>query len=173
MSTEVNAGPATTPILWDACIRTPFATLGIRTSSQHVEAIQFLPTTTLAQVPRANSLAHLVAVQLMAYLDNSRYVFDLPLHLTGSKHQLDVWQAMCAIPSGEVRTYGALAADLGSSAQAVGTACGRNPLPIVVPCHRVTANGGLGGFMGGKRDGSLAIKRWLLAHERGDGPLWA
>jgi len=78
-----------------------------------------------------------------------------------------VWEAMQAIPAGETRTYGEIAAAIGSSARAVGGACGANPIPLVVPCHRVVASGGrLGGFMGAREEGfELAIKRWLLAHE--------
>ncbi len=101
----------------------------------------------------------------MAYFDNAKFVFDLPVRLAGSKHQLDVWQAMREIASGTTKTYGDIANDVGSNARAVGTACGKNPMPIVVPCHRIVATNGLGGFMGGKRDDPLAIKRWLLTHE--------
>ncbi len=101
----------------------------------------------------------------MRYLNDAKFCFDLPLRLSGSKHQLDVWQAMQTIPSGATMTYGAIAERVGSNARAVGTACGKNPLPIVVPCHRIVAANGLGGFMGGKRDDPLAIKRWLLTHE--------
>jgi methylated-DNA-[protein]-cysteine S-methyltransferase len=69
------------------------------------------------------------------------------------------------IRAGNTLTYGALAEQIGSNARAVGTACGKNPVPIVVPCHRIVAASGLGGFMGGKREDPLAIKRWLLTHE--------
>ncbi|MEO8386699.1 MAG: MGMT family protein, partial [Betaproteobacteria bacterium] len=75
------------------------------------------------------------------------------------------WQAMRAIKAGATQTYGELSASIDSSPRAVGTACGQNPVPIVVPCHRVVAATGLGGFMGGKKNDSLRIKRWLLAHE--------
>jgi methylated-DNA-[protein]-cysteine S-methyltransferase len=87
------------------------------------------------------------------------------LKLTGSKHQVDVWQAMQKIKPGATQTYGELSDSIDSSPRAVGTACGQNPVPIVVPCHRVVAANGLGGFMGGKQDDPLKIKRWLLAHE--------
>jgi methylated-DNA-[protein]-cysteine S-methyltransferase len=74
---------------------------------------------------------------------------------------------MQSIPAGETRTYGELAKAIGSSARAVGGACGANPIPLVVPCHRVVGAGGsLGGFMGAREEGfELMIKRWLLAHE--------
>ncbi len=150
---------------FDARVKAPFATLGIKASDRYVEEIVFLPVDVPAKAPKSNTLAHLACVQLMAYLDKPAFKFDLPYKLVGSHHQVAVWQAMCRIPAGETRTYGEIAAEVDSAARAVGTACGRNPLPIVVPCHRIVAANGLGGFMGGKRDDPLAIKRWLLHHE--------
>jgi methylated-DNA-[protein]-cysteine S-methyltransferase len=150
---------------YQARIRAPFATLGVIADIRHVLAIHFLPATVTAKSPQINTIAHLATVQLMQYLDNPKFRFDLPLRLNGSKHQLDVWQAMRDIAAGKVRSYGELAKVIGSSPRAVGTACGRNPLPVVVPCHRIVAANGLGGFMGGKLDDPLAIKRWLLRHE--------
>lgn len=150
---------------YDARLKTPFATLGIIASDTHLLQLHFLPMDVIAKAPRNNTIAHLASVQLMGYLDNPDFEFDLPLKLAGSKHQLDVWQAMRNITAGETRTYGELADSIDSSARAVGTACGQNPLPIVVPCHRVVATNGLGGFMGGKQKDPLAIKRWLLVHE--------
>jgi methylated-DNA-[protein]-cysteine S-methyltransferase len=151
---------------YDARIKAPFATLGVKTSGTHVLALHFLPITVTAKSPIVNTIAHLATVQLMQYLDNPKFKFDLPLKLSGSKHQIDVWHAMQKIAAGSVRTYGGLADEIGSDARAVGTACGKNPVPIIVPCHRIVAANGLGGFMGGKRDDPLAIKRWLLTHER-------
>jgi methylated-DNA-[protein]-cysteine S-methyltransferase len=105
--------------------------------------------------------------QLAEYFAGSRTSFDLPLRASGNPLQLAVWQLIAAIPYGATRTYGDLARDLGdrSLAQAVGTACGRNPLPVVVPCHRVVgADGSLVGFGGG-----LPRKRFLLdLEQRGD-----
>ena len=152
---------------FDACVRTPFATLGITTTDRHVTGIRFLVPTVPAKVPRRNSIAYLACVQLQAYLDNPRFEFDLPLQLSGTRHRLAVWEAMQRIPAGLTRTYGELARELRSSARAVGGACGANPIPVVVPCHRVIgASGAIGGFMGERGEGfELAIKRWLLGHE--------
>jgi methylated-DNA-[protein]-cysteine S-methyltransferase len=87
--------------------------------------------------------------QLEEYFDGKRQVFDLPLAPFGTEFQKRVWQALAAIPFGVTRSYGALAAELGTSARALGTACGRNPIPVIIPCHRVLAgNGGLGGYSG-------------------------
>jgi methylated-DNA-[protein]-cysteine S-methyltransferase len=101
-----------------------------------------------------------VRSQLAEYFAGTRTTFDLPLRATGNQLQLAVWKLIAAIPYGVTRSYGELARDLGdrSLAQAVGTACGRNPLPVVVPCHRVVgADGSLVGFGGG-----LDRKRFLL-----------
>jgi len=76
-----------------------------------------------------------------------------------------VWRALRRIPRGTTRSYGALARELRTSARAVGGACRDNPLPLVVPCHRVVAHGGPGGFMGARAGFPMRVKQWLLAHE--------
>ena len=102
--------------------------------------------------------------QLHAYLDGERTAFDLPFRPNGSAYQRRVWDALRAIPYGETRTYAELASEAGGSARSVGGANRRNPLPILIPCHRVVAAGGVGGYSGG--DG-LDTKRYLLALEAG------
>lgn len=150
---------------YQARLRASHFTLGIRTDEKHITGIAILPPATPALAPAPDSLAYLACVQLSAYLENAKYKFDLPIRLSGSMHQLQVWEAMQRIPAGQVRTYGELADEVGSNARAVGTACGNNPVPIVVPCHRIVAVNGLGGFMGGTGDQTVSIKRWLLRHE--------
>ena len=152
---------------FQACVRTPFATLGITATDKHVTGIRFLAPTTPALAPKRNTIAFLACVQLQAYLEDPRYRFDLPLKLTGTHHRLAVWEAMQKIPAGKTRTYGEVAAELRSSARAVGGACGANPIPVVVPCHRIIGAGrSIGGFMGASSEGfELGIKRWLLEHE--------
>ena len=101
--------------------------------------------------------------QLNAYFDGTLETFDLPLAPPGSAHQKAVWRAMCAIPYGHTQTYGELAKASGSVARAVGAACGANPLPVLVPCHRVLAAGGkMGGYSG---DGGVETKVALLRLE--------
>lgn len=101
--------------------------------------------------------------QLDQYFDGARQCFDLPLLIEGSGHQTKVWSALTDIPYGQTVTYGGLAKTVGSAAQPVGTACGHNPLPILVPCHRVVGSGGkFGGYSG---DGGLYTKRALLVLE--------
>jgi methylated-DNA-[protein]-cysteine S-methyltransferase len=152
---------------FQACVRTPFATLGITTTATHVTGIRFLAPSTPALMPRRNSVAHLACVQLHSYLENPHFAFDLPLLFTGTRHRIAVWEAMQRIPAGSTLSYGEIARALGSSARAVGGACGANPIPVVIPCHRVIAAGGrIGGFMGAAHEGfERGIKRWLLEHE--------
>ncbi len=101
--------------------------------------------------------------QMDAYFDGNLTEFDLPINPMGTRHQEKVWNAMRQIPFGQTATYGELAKSLSSAAQAVGTACGRNPLPILIPCHRVIASAGrLGGYSG---DGGLYTKKALLVLE--------
>lgn len=102
--------------------------------------------------------------QLAAYFAGTRRAFDLPLDLRGTPFQQAVWRAVLAIPYGETRRYGAIAATIGrpAAARAVGAANAANPLAPLIPCHRLV---GTDGTLRGHRSG-LAAKRWLLAHER-------
>ena len=102
------------------------------------------------------------ARQLAAYFDGRLKEFDLPLAPAGTAFEGRVWAAMQAIPYGKTRFYGDLASATGSAPRAVGRACGKNPIPIVIPCHRVLAKAGLGGYSG---DGGLSTKQRLLALE--------
>jgi len=115
------------------------------------------------------------ARQLAAYFTEGGFLFALPLNPRGSAFQRAVWDFMLAIPAGETRTYGDCAAALAASgaaaapagsvsaAQAVGGACGANPLPVIIPCHRILAAGNRPGGYSGR--GGLTTKRWLLEHE--------
>lgn len=105
--------------------------------------------------------------QLAAYFTGRLRAFDLPLAPAATPFQERVRRAMLAIPYGETRSYGELAHDAGGAPRAIGQACGANPLPLVVPCHRVVASTGPGGYSGGK---GLETKQFLLALEsRGGG----
>jgi methylated-DNA-[protein]-cysteine S-methyltransferase len=100
--------------------------------------------------------------QVFAYLDGALTGFDLPLAPAGSAYQRRVWAALCAIPYGQTLTYAQIAARAGGVARSVGQANSVNPIPILIPCHRVVAAAGLGGYSGGQ---GLDTKRWLLALE--------
>ncbi len=149
---------------YQAKLKTPFGVLGIRCTADALTGIDFLPADEKPQ--RATSaFAKKVCEQLLRYLENPDAKFSVPLDLHGTAHQKKVWQAMLAIPRGQTRSYGEIARELKSCAQAVGQACGSNPIPVIVPCHRVVGKGGLGGFAHHASGGPLDIKRWLLAHE--------
>lgn len=100
--------------------------------------------------------------QLEAYFNGALEWFDLPLAPKGTEFQQQVYSAMSAIPRGETRTYGDIANELGVPAQPVGQACGSNPIPVIIPCHRVVGADGLGGFSG---DGGVEMKVKLLQGE--------
>jgi len=100
--------------------------------------------------------------QLKAYFDGRLKVFDVAVRPHGTFFQKSVWALMAKIPYGAVRSYGDLAGDLKSGPRAVGGACGRNPIPIIIPCHRVVGSGGIGGYTGA---GGIGTKGTLLRLE--------
>ena len=106
-----------------------------------------------------------IANELHEYFQNSRTNFMSAIELCGTPFQQKVWRALQAIPSGKTITYGELAKKLSSSPRAIGQACRTNPIPIIVPCHRVVAKSNLGGYSGQRSGNKLAIKQWLLKHE--------
>ncbi|MGB0439838.1 MAG: methylated-DNA--[protein]-cysteine S-methyltransferase [Pikeienuella sp.] len=110
----------------------------------------------------ATPLLREAARQLAAYAAGTLTVFDLPLNPKGGPLQQDVMREMSAIPFGETRSYGDIAKALGVAAQPIGQACGANPIPVIIPCHRVTGSHGLGGFSG---RGGVETKVALLRHE--------
>ena len=150
---------------YQAILSTPFGALGICCEDMRLTGINFLASDTLPQVP-VSQFAKTVCEQLVAYLNDPNFTFSLPHKLSGTAHQSKVWQAMCAIPRGQTRQYGELAKQLASSPRAVGQACGANPIPIIIPCHRVVSKTGLGGFSHHREGYELGIKRWLLTHEQ-------
>jgi methylated-DNA-[protein]-cysteine S-methyltransferase len=116
-----------------------------------------------ARAQQETPLLARAAAQLRAYFTERLATFDLPLKPAGGEFQQAVWRAMRAIPRGRTRTYGDIARELGGDPRDVGAACGTNPIPILIPCHRVTAAAGaLGGYSG---KGGGATKRFLLELE--------
>ncbi len=149
---------------FDAILSAPYGALGVRVLGDRLAALEFLAPDTAPLAP-SSSLLERVAEELATYHTDPRHRFHLPLAPIGSAFRMRVWAALQAIPSGHTTTYGELARRLGSSARAVGQALGDNPLPIVIPCHRVLAAHGLGGFNHAGDGFSLDVKRWLLRHE--------
>lgn len=149
---------------YHAVLPAPPCRLGAVFDGEALARLDFLP----ADVPLLQpdeARVRMLAAELEAYWNDPDHVFALPCAPSGTAFQRAVWQKLLTIPRGAVTTYGALAQSLGSAPRAVGQACGANPLPILVPCHRVVAAGGLGGFMHASRGAPLDVKRWLLAHE--------
>ena len=149
---------------YQTVVSAPGFSIGVRCDEAEIHAIDYLEP--LAEVLPENALAFEAARQLKAYLANPDFVLELPLRPAGTAFQRRVWEQISAIPSHQTRTYGELAKALHNAPRAVGQACGANPFPLAVPCHRVIATGGgLGGFARQRSGFLLDIKRWLLAHE--------
>lgn len=149
---------------FDAVIALPFGPFGIRAGQGTVQELVFLPPGTALLAPR-NDTAGAAAHGLRAWIETPELPFPVPLARCGTPFQQRVWAQISTIAPGRTATYGELAARLGSAARAVGQACGANPFPLIVPCHRVTAASGPGGFANARDGWLLQVKRWLLAHE--------
>jgi methylated-DNA-[protein]-cysteine S-methyltransferase len=149
-----------------AVVPAPFGLMGIRTDSGLLRELVYLPSNYELVAP-TSAIAKKVARQLQSYFDDPGFQFDLPIETHGTAYQQKVWKATSSIPLGQVATYGQIAKLIGSAPRAVGQACGANFYPLIIPCHRVTAANGLGGFANqdAKSSYQLQIKRWLLAHE--------
>ena len=150
------------PLQFDAIIDAPFGAVGFLTHGEQV-SIELL-TEKHAPKPAENRIVQTIAKQITAYFNHVNHDFKLSVGQHGTPFQQRVWQSISAIPCGQVLTYGQLAAQIGSGPRAVANACGANNLPLIVPCHRVVAQNGIGGFMQGNPDG-LKVKKWLLKHE--------
>ena len=152
--------------IYQAVVAAPGFALGVQCSDEEITAIDFIEPRP-EQAP-ATPLAAEAVRQLRAYLANPGFAFGLPLRPAGTTFQRRVWEQISAIPTGQTHTYGQLAKCLKNAPRAVGQACGANPYPVVVPCHRVVATGGgLGGFARERGGFLLDVKRWLLKHEGG------
>lgn len=156
--------PASADNPFQAIVAAPGFSLGVRCDETEILGVEFLePSDALAP---ANALAAEAVRQLRGYLADPCFVFSLPLRPAGTTFQRRVWEQIALIPGCHTRTYGEVAKVVKSAPRAVGQACGANPYPVIVPCHRVVAAGGdLGGFARQRGGFLLDVKRWLLAHE--------
>jgi len=154
-------------------INTPF---GSATLTQKVDQISIVLSTNHPNI-QAHSVSYIhhesilkiIVDAIVQYLEKPNHPFNLAKYLPietlkGTDYQKRVWQAIVGIPVGQTISYTDIAITLHSSPRAVANACGANSLPILIPCHRVVAKHGIGGFMRGNADG-LIIKQWLLNHE--------
>jgi methylated-DNA-[protein]-cysteine S-methyltransferase len=151
-------------VLTPAVIAAPFGALTVHTHEGGILNIDLSPVP-LVPVGPSTPLLEEVCRQFDRYFQDPHWRFSLPLAIRGSEHAQCVWRALCGIRPGRVKSYGQLARELGSSARAVAGACRANELPIIIPCHRVVASSGLGGYCGQLSGPFLDIKRWLLRHE--------
>jgi methylated-DNA-[protein]-cysteine S-methyltransferase len=150
----------------------PKMKVGVVVRDGRVVEIRYLPLSAPSVEP-GDPVSEKAKRQLERYRDDPDATFDLPILVEGTELQKRVWQAMCAIPRGKTRTYGEIAKELGGDPgvhagelnRAVGQACGDNKLPIVIPCHRVVAANGIGGFAHSSDGYLIEAKRWLLNHE--------
>lgn len=144
-------------------IESPVGRLALEADDDCVTSVRWASAGERAAKEAPNAVLKEATRQLDRYFRRELRRFDLPLAARGTDHQKRVWAMMRDIPFGETATYGGMATALGSGPRAVGMACGRNPIPIIVPCHRVLGAGGKeGGFSGGR---GLPTKRQLLAIE--------
>ena len=153
---------------YDAVINTPLPgrnnRLAIVTQNDKLQKLLFVSHSTKLQQPKT-AFAKSVVEQLKAYFQEADFRFTLPLAPDGTDYQKSVWSKLRRCPKGKVWTYGELARKIHSGPRAVGNACRRNPIPIVVPCHRVVSANGMGGYAGKTSGTYLSVKQWLLQHE--------
>jgi methylated-DNA-[protein]-cysteine S-methyltransferase len=144
-------------------IDSPVGKLGLLFVDNCIAKISFLPPKTSLITPK-NNIERRVVAKIKRYFCNYRCSFYLPLAICGTLLQRKIWRALQKIPVGKVTTYGELAKKLKTGPRVIGNACRLNPLPIIIPCHRVIAANGLGGYCG-RSSKAIRIKKYLLAAE--------
>lgn len=148
-------------------MESPLGKLGIRIEEDRIVSLEFINKPEQNSTPSMKpELAQTAHQALSTYFKQPDYQFNLSLQPQGTPFQQKVWRALCEIPSGTTLTYGQLAKKLQTSPRAIGQACRKNPIPIIIPCHRVTGANHVGGFMGETKGDAVQIKNWLLAHEK-------
>lgn len=148
-----------------AIMTSPIGRLGLRLDPMdRLVALDFLGERGRSRPPATLAGRRIVAA-LLGYFADPTLPLEVPLVPVGTAFQQRVWAALRQIPPGTTWTYGELARRLNSAPRAVGQACRRNPIPIVIPCHRIVARDGAGGYSGATSGPELTIKHWLLAHE--------
>lgn len=151
---------------YHAIVPTPIGNLGLVFEDEKLVSLEFVSADVVLH-PNAKYPAWVASIvkHLDAYFAKAKPLAQLPLMMHGTPFQKKVWHHLNQIPFGQTVTYGELAAKLQTSPRAVGGACRNNPVPIIVPCHRVVAANHIGGYSGHTAGEVLARKEWLLAHE--------
>ncbi len=151
-------------VVFDGLYESPVGWLGIKLEGNSLIELDWLENDTPCRNMRSkNPVIKKICTSLDTYFRSTSPPVMPALSPEGTRFQQRVWQALQKIPFGAVKTYGELAAELNTSSRAVGQACRRNPISILIPCHRVVAANGIGGYMG--NTGHIHIKQWLLHHE--------
>ncbi len=148
---------------YTAIVQTPVGKIGI-VARQILTHIEFLNDNARLRTSTESIVVQIVN-ELNYYFKDPDFKFTIPYQVAGTAFQKQVWNALLQLSVGETITYGELAKQLKTGARAIGNACRMNPLPLFIPCHRVLAQHGLGGFNGVRTGKKLAIKQWLLTHE--------
>ncbi|MBX3709768.1 MAG: methylated-DNA--[protein]-cysteine S-methyltransferase [Gammaproteobacteria bacterium] len=151
-------------LIYSAVIISPLGKIGFTVYDNKLSGLTLLPET-VDLIQPDDAFSKEVASQLLAYFTCSKHTFDLDFHLDGTVFQKHVWHALQDIPTGKRLTYGTLAKKLQTSPRAIGQACRTNPIPIIIPCHRVIAATHLGGYSGATSGKQMEVKSWLLHHE--------
>jgi len=144
--------------------KTPYCGLKIIKLDNSLHGLDFVDKT-ITKPHTEDALLREAIQQIQEYVKSPGFKFDLPLEPQGTDFQRKVWRVLQDIPAGQVRTYGEISAQLNSSPRAVGNACRQNPIPLIIPCHRVVSSQGIGGFAGETHGQKISIKQQLLLHE--------
>lgn len=150
---------------YDCVFSTPIGKLGVVVAAGQVAAVDFLQAQASLQKPKNKAVSKIVS-KIQGYFLKPQAKFHLISNSQGTLLQQKIWRLLQKIPVGETITYGELAQKVGTSPRVIGNACRLNPLPVIVPCHRVIAKRGLGGYCGRVKGKLSKIKRWLLQHEK-------
>lgn len=142
----------------------PVGKILVETENNHLVGIEYFTNRSIT-TRKLNPFSRSVRQQIEDYFRSSKNRLSVPIKLHGTDFQKKVWARLQKIPAGKTLTYGELSAQLDSSPRAVGNACRANPIPLVVPCHRVVAKSGIGGFGGEIKGRNIDCKSWLLNHE--------
>jgi methylated-DNA-[protein]-cysteine S-methyltransferase len=153
------------PQTFDIIISTPLYPLGITLSANQISKVEFLFNQQHVTETPINNFSQNIIDEVNQYFQNAKHIFNLPLSLIGTPFQLRVWNALCNIPNGTTVSYQTLADQLQTGARAIGNACRANPIPLIIPCHRVVAKNHFGGYAGATSGQLMDIKKWLLQHE--------
>lgn len=150
---------------YSGVVSSPLGSIGFLVQCNKLIALNLLLDTFLLKSPQ-DQFSQQVVSELEHYFHNPKHSFSLDFQLNGTPFQQRVWQTLQRIPIGETLTYGTLAKQLNSHPRAIGQACKKNPIAIMIPCHRIVAANHLGGYSGERQGRMMDVKKWLLQHER-------